>query len=109
MKQQQTIECGRCGQTRLESLTKEEAAKLNDAIEPIYRHCQQCEKTTGWIRSTHSSAPTKETRPRSGKRQSAGRAAENWPLKGQERMATQAERDQVNSMVYDNARRLSSD
>lgn len=43
------IECGRCGKTMSEILTEVEARTIRDGIGPVYRHCDRCEKTTGWI------------------------------------------------------------
>lgn len=110
-KQQQAIECGRCGETRMESLTEEEAGELRDATGPIYRQCARCEKTTGWISSARPSAAAKDPMlcqtPRQIQNQSTNkRAADNQAPKGQERMATQAERDSVNSLVLDGTQRV---
>lgn len=99
-KQQHTIECGRCGETRQEFLTEEETKKLNDVAGPIYRDCAGCGKTTGWIGSAHPPVATKE--PILSLVQNPpvnGRTNGSQPLKGQERMATQDERDDVNSML----------
>jgi hypothetical protein len=109
-KQQRMIECGRCGETRQEFLTQEEMEKLNDAIGPIYRQCGRCERMTGWIGSARPSVATKEPRP--GPLQNRpvnGLAAEGQPRNGQKRMATQAERDEVNSMVDDSSQTLFKD
>lgn len=102
-KQEYTIECGRCGESRREFLSVEEAGKLSDGVEPIYRECERCEKTTGWISSACQSPASEEpaSRPLP--------PAQNQPLKGQERMATQAERDNVNSIVHNNAQPASKD
>lgn len=111
MKETHAIECGRCGESRLESLTEEEAKKLRDAIEPIYRQCARCEKTTGWIGSAEAPAGGRELMPQRAQNQSenGGAAADRPSRKGHERMATQAERDNVNSMVHNNAPDVSKD
>ena len=38
------IECGRCGKTMSEILTKVEARTIRDGIGPVFRHCDRCEK-----------------------------------------------------------------
>ncbi len=109
-KQQHTIECGRCGETRQESLAEEEAKKLNDVAGPIYRDCVGCGKTTGWISSPHSVVETREPMLRLVQNPPVnGRATGSQPLKGQERMATQDERDNVNSMVQNHPQGASKD
>jgi hypothetical protein len=95
--------------TRQDALTEEEAEKLNAAIGPIYRDCAQCEKTTGWINSARSPiAPMDlqwhQSQPRTG----GGKGIESQTIKGQERMATQAERDTVNSMVHNMSPNIST-
>ena len=99
--QQQTLECVRCGVTREDLLTEEEAERLNSATGPVYRDCAQCEKTTGWISSARSPVAAKElswhqSQPQIG----GGKSIGGQTIKGQERMATQAERDTVDSMVH---------
>ena len=42
------IECGRCGKTMSEILTEVEARTIRDGATLLYRHCDCCEKTTGW-------------------------------------------------------------
>jgi hypothetical protein len=42
------IECGRCGKAMSEILTGVEARTIRDGVGPVYRHCDRCEKTTGW-------------------------------------------------------------
>ncbi|MDX2030444.1 MAG: hypothetical protein SF339_07235 [Blastocatellia bacterium] len=88
-KQKQTIECGRCGESRQEALTEAEVAVIRDAIGPIYRQCDRCEKTTGWIGGAPAPARSRKT------------PAPQRLQKEQKRMATQAERDTVDSMVRD--------
>jgi hypothetical protein len=51
------IECGRCGMTKTEPLTEEEAKGLSDRISPVYRSCSRCGKTTGWIEARTAIAP----------------------------------------------------
>jgi hypothetical protein len=107
--QQQTIECVRCGMAREELLTEEEAEKLSAAIGPIYRDCAQCDKTTGWVSSATLPVVVNEllwhqSLPQTGSSKETG----SQPLKGQERMATQAERDTVNSMVHNTSQNVST-
>lgn len=107
-KQQHTIECGRCGETRVEYLTEEESRMLNDATGPIYRQCERCGKTTGWINSSRPVTAMRASTPVLMQNQSVGaRPSENRPLNGQERMATQAERDSVNSMAIGSSQSIS--
>ena len=107
-KNQHTIECGRCGETRVDYLTQEEARMLDDATGPIYRQCERCGKTTGWINSTRPTAAMPETMPDPIKVKSLNdRVSESRPLKGQERMATQDERDSVNSMAIGSGQSIS--
>ena len=99
--QQQTIECVRCGMTREDLLTEEEAERLTAAIGPIYRDCRQCEKTTGWVSSAPSPVAAKELPWHQSQPQiEGGKSIGSQTIKGQERMATQAERDTVDSMVH---------
>ena len=96
--QRQTIECVRCGLAGEDLLTEEETEKLVAAVGPIYRYCEQCATTTGWIGS--ESLPARmENSPLPQSR--AGSGTRSPILKGQERMATQAERDHVDSMARD--------
>lgn len=86
----------------MESLTEEEARTLHDATAPIYRQCGRCEKTTGWIGSARPLAGAEEPVFHATQGQPMnGLATEDRLLKSQKRMATQAERDQVNSMMTD--------
>jgi hypothetical protein len=106
--QQQTIECVRCGLTREDLLTEEESEKLTAAVGPIHRHCAQCGTMTGWISSRRSPGGTKKSPPHPSPTQTGGGSSTDGPtLKGQERMATQAERDHVNSLADDKARSFS--
>ena len=106
--QQQTIECVRCGLTREDLLTEEESEKLTAAVGPIHRHCAQCGTMTGWISSRRSSGVTKKSPSLPLINQTGGGGGIESPtLTGQERMATQAERDHVNSLADDKARSFS--
>ena len=96
-KQEYHIECGRCGETRLERLTEHEAQGISDGIRPVFRLCVQCGRTTGWIEARNqpgSDLPRRATEPAT-----SSRAAERFVLSGQERIATQSERDEVNEML----------
>lgn len=90
--QRQTIECVRCGLAREDLLTEEETEKLIAVVEPIYRYCEQCATTTGWI-GGKPLPPRTEHDPLPQSRVGSGTQS------GQERMATQAERDHVDSMA----------
>jgi hypothetical protein len=93
-KKQYEIECGRCGETRLEMLTGEEAQILIDGVGPVYQQCERCGRLTGWIRA----ASRETTRERRGT--SAREAAPEYPTPhGQERLATRNERDEINEML----------
>lgn len=98
---QYEIECGRCGETRLEVLTEAEARAIGDGIGPASRQCERCGKTTGWIKARRKSASTDEAVRRSTHRESAvGPSAERLVQRGQERMATQSERDEVAAILH---------
>ncbi|MCI0487366.1 MAG: hypothetical protein L0229_12295 [Blastocatellia bacterium] len=60
-KRQYEIECGRCGATKQESVTEGEAKGITDRTAPVYRPCERCGKTTGWIESRSDPALAKET------------------------------------------------
>jgi len=106
--EQQTIECVRCGLAREDLLTEEESEKLTAAVGPIHRHCAQCGTMTGWVSSKRSPGGTKKLpSPPSPTPTESGGGADGPTLKGQERMATQAERDHVNSLAKDEARSFS--
>ena len=44
------IECARCGATKLELITGDEAKGMTEETRPIYRPCERCERTTAWIK-----------------------------------------------------------
>ena|ERR1051326_5748710 len=92
--QQYEIECGRCGETRLECLTEEEARVTSDGIGPAYRNCERCGKVTGWIKAGSKHAERKEAGSGAGA-QTAGKLV---PC-GEERIATSSERDEVNAKL----------
>jgi len=56
------IECGRCGETMSDTLTEEEATTLKDGIGPVYRHCDNCEKMTGWIETAAEHSAIQNTK-----------------------------------------------
>src|SRR5262245_18944326 len=96
------IECGRCGEAILETLTEEEANTIKDGIGPIYRHCDRCEKTTGWIEAAAKRNSTEEVKQdMAGARPTIGQGNDGLVAHGQERLATASERDEVNAMRYD--------
>jgi|GEM_PF-2676203 len=99
-KRQYEIECGRCGETRLEFLTEGEARAIADGVGPAYRPCERCGKMTGWIEARGKRASIEGTRNYPTAQQSArNQAAEGSVPRGQERMATQSERDEVDEML----------
>lgn len=99
-KLQQAIKCESCGETRLELLMEEDVRACNDMRGPIYRDCIRCGKITGWIVRLRQSATTNTTIPISFQSKFESiQLVERYTINGQERIATQAERDKVNSMV----------
>jgi hypothetical protein len=99
-RQQYQIECGRCGETRLEFLTEQEARVVSDAIGPAYRQCERCGKVTGWIEARSQCAGAEETRVEAAYQPSANAQTAERPVpRGQERVATQCEREQVKAML----------
>ena len=95
------IECGRCGETRLEFLTEGEARDISDGVGPAYRQCERCGKVTGWIEASAKHAATGEMKQCLRQRPPAsGQPAEGLVSRGQERMATQSERDRVDAMLH---------
>jgi hypothetical protein len=78
-------------------LTEVEAMVVNDGVGPIYRQCEQCEKTTGWIKASRSLEP-EPARTLPGKPASGSTAVHPVP-KGQERMANQSELDELDSLL----------
>ena len=91
---QYEIECVRCGETKLEFLTEAEARVTSDGIGPAYRHCERCGKVTGWIKARSTQAEREEA----GSGVSAQAAGMLVP-RGEERMATSSERDEVNAIL----------
>jgi hypothetical protein len=89
------IECGRCGETRLEFLSEEERRVTSEGSERVYRPCERCRKVTGWSKTRSQRAaeigPVMALRPMVAKR---------LVPRGQERMATTSERDEVNSLLH---------
>jgi len=95
------IECGRCGEAMSEILTEEEAKTIKDGVGPVYRHCDHCEKTTGWIEAVAECDATEGAKQHSSGARSTSRSSNDRPVAhGQERMATESERDEINDMVY---------
>jgi hypothetical protein len=90
------IECGRCGETRLESLAKSEARAVSDAIGPLSRYCAQCGSTTGWLtwrrklNDELSNPPTHH---------GVRRIPVQPVLAGQERLAIQSELDAISEIL----------
>src|SRR5574341_32368 len=91
------IECVRCGETRLELLTEAEERILNDGVGPVYRQCEQCEKTTGWIKGRGLLESELAYLPL-GQSVSAPTVSQPVPS-GQERMANQSELDEVDDLL----------
>lgn len=92
--QQYEIECGRCGETKLEFLTEEEAKVTSEGIGPAYRHCERCGKITGWIKARTKHAAREEA--------GAGRSDQSVGKMvpyGEERIATSSERAEVNAIL----------
>ena len=94
---QYDIECGRCGEVGVGVLTAEEARAVSDCTGPAYRQCGRCGKMTGWIAARSRGAVAEEARQTPIR--ATGRADENVVPSGQERMATQTERDEVDAML----------
>src|SRR5262245_48650256 len=91
------IECGRCGKTGLESLIGEEARIIEDCVGPVFRHCDSCEKTTGWIKAASWNKEA-EGREQLSEAYSQGDSGGARPVgHGEERLATNFECDEVNS------------
>jgi hypothetical protein len=92
-KEQYEIECGRCGETRLELLSADEARLICDATGPVWQQCAHCGRMTGWIRATHGTGADEVNRKR-------------LTPRGQERVATESERDEVTRMLLQSELRL---
>ena len=96
------IECGRCGKTMSEILTEVEARTIRDGIGPVYRHCDCCEKTTGWIEAAAERDATEGAPQHPAAARSTSRSSYDRPVAhGQERLATTSERDEMEAMLYE--------
>ena len=94
------IECGRCGKTMSEILTEAEARTIRDGIGPVYRHCDRCEKTTGWIEAAAERDATEGAKQYPAAAQSTSRSSNDRSVAhGQERLATASERDEIDAML----------
>src|SRR4030095_4157782 len=91
----------RCGKTRSEILTAEEAKTLTDGFGPVYRRCDHCEKTTEWIEAVAERDAAEGAKEHPSGARSTYRSSNDRPVaQGQERLATESERDEVNAMLY---------
>jgi hypothetical protein len=97
-KQQDEIECGRCGEIRLEILSEKDLRLITEGTGPVYRECEKCGKTTGWIKATAGTDLTSRTNSAVVNPQSASDPAQRTPA-GQERMASRSERREVNKLT----------
>jgi len=82
------IECGRCGETRLELLPESEARNASNAIGFLSRHCAHCGSTTRWLtwrRRLNDELSNPSTH------EGVGRIAALPVPAGQERLASQSE------------------
>ena len=96
------IECVRCGNTMSEILIEAEARTIRDGIGPVYRHCDRCEKTTGWIEAAAERDATEGAPQHPAAARSTGRSSNERPVAhGQERLATTSERDEMEAMLYE--------
>jgi endogenous inhibitor of DNA gyrase (YacG/DUF329 family) len=96
------IECGRCGKTMSEILTEAEARTIRDGIGPVYRHCDRCEKTTGWIEAAAERDATEAAKQHPVAARSTSQSNNDRPIAhGHERLATTSERDEVDAMLYE--------
>jgi hypothetical protein len=94
------IECGRCGNTMSEILTRVEARTIRDGIGPVYRHCERCEKMTGWIEAAAERDATEWTPQHPAATRSTNWSSNDRPVAhGQERLATASERDEMEAML----------
>lgn len=95
------IECGRCGETKSEILTEEEARTIQHAVGPVYRNCVRCERTTGWIEAAARRKAKGKLKLRTAMARPPGESSNDRPVAhGQERLATASERDEVDAMLY---------
>jgi hypothetical protein len=96
------IECGRCGKTMSEILTEAEARTIRDGIGPVYRHCDRCEKTTGWIEAAAERDVTEMAKQHPAVARSTSWASNDRPVAhGRERLATASERDEMEAMLHE--------
>jgi hypothetical protein len=94
------IECGRCGNTISEILTEVEARTIRDGTGPVYRYCDRCEKTTGWIEAATERDATEGAPQHSAAAQSTNWSSNDRPVAhGRERLATASERDEMEAML----------
>jgi len=99
--QKHQIECGRCGETMLEALTQEEVRTIKDGTGPVYRQCDRCERTTGWIEAAaRRNATVEAKRHATGARSTSGWSSDRPVAHGRERLATASERDEVDALLY---------
>ncbi len=99
-KQEYEIECGRCGETRCESLSEDDARLINEGTGPVYYECERCGKMTGWMKATKPGPQKSEENHLTTQSQSPGsQVQEPQILNGQERMASRPERHQVNELL----------
>jgi hypothetical protein len=81
-------------------LTEVEARTVRDGIGPVYRHCDRCEKTTGWIEASAERDAAEGAKQHTAAAQSTSRSSNDRPVAhGQERLATASERDGMEVML----------
>jgi hypothetical protein len=90
------IECGRCGETRLETLAESEAMAVSDAIDPLSRYCAQCGSTTSWL-TWRQRSNDELSNPSTHK--GIGRIAARPVPAGQERLANQSELEAISEIL----------
>jgi hypothetical protein len=96
------IECGRCGKIMSEILTEVEARTIRDGVGPVYRQCDRCEKTTGWIEAPAESDATDGAKQHPAAARSTSRSSNDRPVAhGQERLATASERDEMEAILHE--------
>jgi hypothetical protein len=85
-----------------EILTEAEARTIRDCIGPVYRHCDRCEKTTGWIEAAAERDATEGAKQHPAAARSTSRSSNDRPVAhGQERLATVTERDEMKAMLHE--------
>jgi hypothetical protein len=99
------IECGRCGKTMPGLLTEVEARTIRDGVGPVYRYCDRCEQTTGWIEAAAMHDEMEIALQQLDASRSPSGSSNDWPndrpvAHGHERLATTSERDEVNAMRF---------